>query len=78
MSFLNDAELRSGLIKLQKEMLTRENDAFEYWADEMVKLIKAYIKSGKVTVKTGITVATTGTAAAQTGTTTSEGTGTIS
>lgn len=78
MNFLNDAELRAGLIKLQKEMLSREDDAFEYWADEMVKLIKAYIKSGKVTVKTGIAVATTGTATAQTGTTTSVGEGTIS
>ncbi len=78
MSFLNDAELKTGLIRLQKEMLTRENDAFEYWADEMVKLIKAYIKSGKVTVKTGITVATTGTANAHTGATTSTGEGTIS
>lgn len=78
MSFLNDAELKAGLIKLQKEMLTREEDAFEYWADEMVKLIKAYIKSGKVTVKTGISVATTGTAFSHTGTTTSTGEGTIS
>ncbi|MGP1500748.1 MAG: hypothetical protein ACTTJM_03070 [Bergeyella cardium] len=78
MNFLNDAELKAGLIKLQKEMFTREDDAFEYWATEMVKYIKAYIKSGKVTVKTGITVATTGTAYSQTGTTTSTGEGTIS
>lgn len=77
MSFLNDTELKNGLINLQKEMLTKEDDAFEYWAGEMVKLIKAYIKSGRVTVKSGIAVATTGTATAQTGATTSMGEGTM-
>ena len=55
-------------------MITKEDDAFEYWADEMVKLIKAYIKSGKVTVKPGINVNTTG----GSGATTTEGIGTIS
>ncbi|MBB1543106.1 MAG: hypothetical protein HG457_009510 [Flavobacteriaceae bacterium] len=74
MNYLNDNALKQGLIKLQKEMITKEDDAFEYWADEMVKLIKAYIKSGKVTVKPGINVNTTG----GSGATTTEGIGTIS
>ena len=39
MNYLNDNALKQGLIKLQKEMITKEDDAFEYWADEMVKLI---------------------------------------
>lgn len=78
MSFLDDASFKTGLIKLQKEMITKEDEAYEYWADEMVKLVKAYIKSGKVTVKPGITVATTGTATAQAGATTGTGEGTIS
>lgn len=78
MSFLDDDSFKQGLIRLQKEMITKEDEAYEYWADEMVKLVKAYIKSGKVTVKSGIAVATKGTANAQTGTTTSTGEGTIS
>lgn len=78
MSFLDDASFKTGLINLQKEMITKEDEAYEYWAEEMVKLVKAYIKSSKVTVKSGIKVATTGTATAQSGTTTSTGEGTIS
>lgn len=78
MNFLDDASFKKGLIKLQKEMITKEDEAYEYWADEMVKLVKAYIKSGKVTVKSGIAVSTTGTANAHTGATTSTGEGTIS
>lgn len=78
MSFLDDVSFKEGLINLQKEMIAKEDEAYEYWAEEMVKLVKAYIKSGKVTVKSGIKVATTGTATAQSGTTTSTGEGTIS
>ncbi|AQY22971.1 hypothetical protein [Riemerella anatipestifer] len=78
MNYLDDESLKQGLIILQKEMIEKEEDAFEFWAERMVQLIKNYIKSGKVTVKSGIAVSTTGTAAAQTGTTTSTGEGTIS
>ena len=74
MNYLNDNALKQGLIKLQKEMITKEYDAFEEWADVMVKLIKDYIKSGNVTVKPGIHVHTTG----GSGATTTEGIGTIS
>lgn len=74
MNFLDDASFKQGLIRLQQEMITKEDEAYEYWADKMVKLVKAYIKSGKVTVKSGIAVNTSG----GSGATSAEGEGTIS
>lgn len=74
MSFLDDASFKNGLINLQKEMMKKEDEAYEYWAEEMVKLVKAYIKSGKVIVKRGIAVNTSG----GSGATSAEGEGKIS
>lgn len=70
--------LKSGILALVTEMRTKEENADEYFADQLSTLIDAYIKTAMVTVAVGIPVATAGTAAAQTGATTGPGTGVIS
>jgi hypothetical protein len=62
----------NGMIELQQEMLSKEEDSFEVYAVKMADLIIALVKTAKV--KSGISVSTTGTATAQTGTTTTLGT----
>ena len=68
------ATLKSGIQALLTEMRTKEENADEYFADQMATLIDTYIKSATVTVVAGIPV-TTSTGA---GATTAPGTGTIS
>ena len=75
---LNKPILKAGILNLLTEMRTKEENADEYFADELSSLIDAYIKSSTVTVVAGIPVATAGSAAAQTGVTTGPGTGTLS
>ena len=75
---LNKEQLKQGIISLQRDMLTKTESSMEEYAECLVSLIEAFVKSGVVTVKAGISVSTAGTAAAQTGSTTSVGTGTIS
>ena len=69
---------KNGVIALQTEMLSKETDSFEYYAEQMANLTEAFIKTAKVTVAPNIPVSTTGTATAQSGTTTATGTGTLS
>ncbi len=75
---LNKPALKSGIKALLTEMRTKEENADEYFADQLSTLIDSYVKSATVTVNPGITVNTAGSATAQTGTTTSNGTGTLS
>lgn len=62
----------NGLVALQQEMITKETDSFQDYAEKLAQLIEDFIKSGKV--KQGIKVSTTGSATSQTGQTTTEGT----
>lgn len=66
--------LKSGIQALLTEMRTKEENADEYFADQLATLIDTYIKSATVTVAPGIAVATSTGA----GATTAPGTGTIS
>lgn len=75
---LNKPILKAGIQALLTEMRTKEENADEYFADQLATLIDNYIKSATVTVAAGIAVQTAGSAAAQVGATTSPGTGTIS
>lgn len=61
----------NGLIALQQQMLTKEIDSFQEYAEQMANLVEEFIKSAKV--QPGQTVTTTGTATTQTGQTTSQG-----
>ncbi|WP_187477851.1 hypothetical protein [Amniculibacterium sp. G2-70] len=61
----------NGLVALQKEMLTKEGDSFQHFAEQMAQLIEDFIKSAKV--QPGQTVTTAGTATNQTGQTTTKG-----
>lgn len=60
-----------GLIDLQNQMITKEVESFQFFAEKQADLIEAFIKSADV--KTGIAVSTTGNATAQTGQTTTKG-----
>ncbi len=60
-----------GLVALQQEMMTKEIDSFQEYAEQFAQLIEDFIKSAKVSK--GISVTTTGTATAQTGQTTTKG-----
>jgi len=70
--------LKTGILALITEMRTKEENADDYFADQLATLIDAYIKTATVIVAVGIPVTTAGTAAAQTGATTGPGTGVIS
>ena len=71
---LNKPALKMGIEALLTEMRTKENNADEYFADQLSTLIDTYVKTGTVTVALGIPVVTnTGS-----GATTGPGTGTIS
>ncbi len=75
---LNKPGLKTGILGLLNEMRTKQENADEYFAEQLSTLIDTYVKTATVTVAAGIAVTTTGTAAAQTGATTSPGTGTLS
>ena len=70
--------LKSGIQALLTEMRTKEENADEYFADQLATLIDTYIKSATITVAPGIPVTTAGSAVAQSGATTAPGTGTLS
>jgi translation initiation factor 2 alpha subunit (eIF-2alpha) len=65
--------LKSGIQTLLTEMRTKEENADEYFADQLATLIDTYIKSATVTVAAGIAVTTS----AGAGATTAPGMGTI-
>jgi hypothetical protein len=75
---LNKPVLKQGIQALLAEMRTKEDNADEYFADQLATLIDTYVKTATVTVLPGIPVATAGSAAAQTGVTTAAGTGNLS
>lgn len=63
--------LKQGILELQKEMMAKDTDAMEHFAERLATLIYDFVKTGEV--ETGIKVSTTGSSSAQTGTTTSKG-----
>lgn len=67
-----------GMVALQEEMIAKENDSFQHYAEKQAQLIEDFIKSATVTVNANIPVSTTGTAASQTGATTTKGNGNLS
>lgn len=67
---LNKTGLKTEIVSLLTEMLTKEENSIDAFATALSDLIDVFVKSGTVTV----TVTTTGTATNQAGT----GTGTIS
>lgn len=67
---LEKTVLKTTIVALMTEMLTKEDNAIDEFATKLSDAIDVYVKSGTVNV----TVNTTGSAASQTGT----GTGTIS
>lgn len=60
-----------GLVALQQQMITKETESFQSFAEKWADLIVELMKSADV--KTGISVSTTGSATAQTGQTTTKG-----
>jgi hypothetical protein len=75
---LDTATMKTAVKQLLTDMMTREENSIDEFAERLTGIVETFVKSGTVTVATGISVATTGTAAAQTGATTSTGTGKIS
>lgn len=71
---LNKPALKSGIQALLAEMRTKEENADEYFSDQLATLIDTYVKTATVTVSPGIAV-TTSTGA---GATTAPGSGTLS
>lgn len=69
--------LKAGILQLLMNMMLRETDSMEEFAEDLSTLIYDFVKTGELEVNTGITVQTTGTASAQSGQTTSKGTGKI-
>lgn len=69
--------LKQGILELQKEMMSKDTDAMEHFAERLATLIYDFVKSGEVEINKGIQVATKGTATAQQGQTTTKGNGII-
>lgn len=65
--------LEAGILKLQKEMMTKDTDAMEHFAKQLATLICEFVKSGELEINEGIAVSTSG----GSGTTTGKGTGKI-
>lgn len=61
------------LFKFKKDMLKKEEQDFEDYAEKLASAIDEFVRSGEVTVNTGISVQ----AGTYTGVTTSTGTGVI-
>ena len=74
---LNKQALKTGIIDLQKDMLTKTDASTEEYAERLATLIDTFVRGGEVTVPAGIPVRTAGTAVAQTGATTVPAKGTI-
>jgi hypothetical protein len=69
--------LKSSILSLMDEMRTKENNADNYFADQLSTIIDDYIKTATITVAAGIPVSTAGTSVTQTGATTAPATATI-
>lgn len=70
---LNKKKLMDNIIQIQKDMLKKEEQDFEDYAEKLASAIDEFVRSGEVTVNTGISVQ----AGTYTGVTTSTGTGVI-
>ncbi len=70
---LNKEKLIQDIIAIQTEMLKKEQQDFEDYAERLATAIDEFVKSGEVTVQSGIALQ----AGAYTGVTTATGTGTI-
>lgn len=75
---LNKTKLKSDIKSLLQDMMKKEKDATDEFADKLATIIDTYVKGATITVAAGIPVSTAGTAVAQTGATTGPGTATIS
>lgn len=74
---LNTSKLKKDIKALLIDMMSKENNSVDEFADRLGEAIESYTKSGEVVVDAGISVATTGSASSQTGKTTSKGKGRI-
>lgn len=70
---LNKKKLIDDIIQIQKDMLKKEEQDFDDYAEKLASAIDEFVRSGEVTVNTGISVQ----AGTYTGVTTSTGTGVI-
>lgn len=70
---LNKKKLIDDIIQIQKDMLKKEEQDFEDYAEKLASAIDKFVRSGEVTVNTGISVQV----GTYTGVTTSTGTGVI-
>ncbi len=69
--------LKQNIKQLIVDMRTKDNNADDYFADQLSTIIDDYIKSATIIVPAGIPVSTAGTSVAQTGATTSTANATI-
>ncbi len=75
---LNQGKLKRDIKDLLNDMMGKDEDSMDEFADRLSVAIVSCIKTGTVTVASGIPVSTAGSPSAQTGATTGTGTGTIS
>lgn len=68
---LDKTALKTGLMQLHQDMMTRDVDSAEEYAERLSTLLESFVKSGAV--KAGIPVSTTGSSSAQSGATTGLG-----
>ena len=68
---LNRTKLVEDIVKIQKEMLSKEQPDFELYAQKLATAIEQFVKSGEVVVEKGISVQ----AGSYTGVTTGTGKG---
>ena len=69
--------MKNSVKQLLADMMTRNTDSTDEFAERLTDIVETFVKSATVTVAAGILVTTAGTATAQTGQTTSTGTGAI-
>ena len=65
--------LEQGILELQKEMMQKDANAMEHFANRLAGLIYEFVKSGELEINEGIAVSTSGSS----GTTIGKGTGKI-
>ena len=67
---LNKPKLENSIQILLQDMMTKESDSIQEFAQRLANSIDEFIRSASVVVPAGIPVSTAGTAVAQTGATT--------
>ena len=74
---LDKTTMKNSVKQLLADMMARDTDSTDEFAERLTSIVDAFVKSATVTVAAGIMVTTAGSATAQTGQTVSTGTGTI-